>query len=354
MSPSDHHGPGKGHERPPALGHGHTHGDGHAHPGHKHEHGHDHHGHGHGHGHGHDSHQVKAGAGFALAIGLNLVFVLIEFFYGWLADSTALMADAGHNLSDVLGLGLAWGAVALARQGPSRRYTYGLRNTSIWAALVNGLLLLLACGGVAWESIQRLSAPPEVATGTVMVVAAIGIVVNGFSAWLFLKGQEQDLNRRGAYLHMLADAVVSLGVVLTGLVMRYTGWYWLDPVGSLVILVVIVTGTWGLLRDASRLALNSVPSHIDPDAVQAFLLSQSGVTALHDLHIWALSTTETALTAHLVMPEGYPGDEAMDRISHGLRERFSIQHSVLQMEQGTTQHSCCVAEAPTLTLSHHH
>ncbi|MBV8618035.1 MAG: cation transporter [Curvibacter sp.] len=323
------------------------------HADHDHDHDHDH-------GHDHSAHDhapaapAEAGAGFALAIGLNSFFVVVEFVYGLLAHSTALMADAGHNLSDVLGLALSWAAVALARRAPSQRYTYGLRNTSIWAALLNALLLLLACGGIAWEAIQRLGAPPEVASNTVMAVAGIGILVNGFSAWLFQHGHAHDLNRRGAYLHMLYDALVSLGVVLAGLVMKYTGWYWLDPVGSLVILAVIVIGTWGLLRDASRLALNSVPAHVDPGAVQDFLLGQPGVSGVHDLHIWALSTTETALTAHLVMPGGYPGDEPMDAIGAALRQQFSIQHSVLQMELGTTQHNCCLTERPGLDLSHAH
>jgi cobalt-zinc-cadmium efflux system protein len=317
-----------------------------------HDHG-DHHDHGHGHGHG--PHEVQAGAGFALAIGLNAVFVGVEFFYGWAAESTALMADAGHNLSDVLGLVLAWGAVLLARKSPNERFTYGLRNSSVLAAMLNAMLLLVACGGIAWEAAQRLLSQPEVATTTVTVVAAIGLVINGLSAWLFMKGNKEDLNRRGAYLHMLADALVSLGVVVAGLAMKFTGWYWLDPLGSLVIVTVIVMSTWGLLRESFQLALQSVPKHVNTGAVSRFLETRPGVTGIHDLHIWALSTTETALSVHLVMPEGYPGDSAMDDIAITLRQQFKIQHSTLQMEQGTTHHACALSESPSrVVIQHHH
>ncbi len=281
-----------------------------------------------------------------IAIALNAGFVVIEFFYGWMANSTALMADAGHNLSDVLGLFLAWGAVQLARQQPSARYTYGLRSSSILAALANAMLLLVACGAIALEAVQRISAPPVVASLTVTWVAAVGIVVNGLSAWLFVKGSQTDLNMRGAYLHLAADAAVSLGVVVSGLVMLQTGWYGLDPLVSLVIVGVIVWGTWTLLRESMQLALNAVPRHVDAPAVDAYLRQCAGVSDIHDLHIWGISTTESALTVHLVMPQGYPGDVFMDDIMQTLRTRFLIQHSTLQVEQGTTIHACALHSGP--------
>jgi len=250
------------------------------------------------------------------------------------------MADAGHNLSDVLGLILAWAAVVVGRRSPNERFTYGLRSTSILAALANAMLLLVACGAIGWEAVQRFSQPPVVASVTVMVVAAIGIVVNGLSAWMFMKGSAGDLNIRGAYLHMAADAAVSLGVVVAGLVMLFTGWYWLDPLVSLVIVAVILVGTWGLLRESLHLALNAVPPHIDLSAVADYLRELPGVTEIHDLHIWGMSTSESALTVHVVMPSGYPGDGVIDSITQALNERFAVHHSTLQIEQGTTQHAC--------------
>ena len=267
---------------------------------------------------------------------------MIEFAYGLIANSTALMADAGHNLSDVLGLLLAWGAAILARKAPSERYTYGLRSTSILAALANAMFLLVACGAIAWEAIQRFSQPPVVAGLTVTLVAGIGIVINGLSAWMFVKGSKGDLNIRGAYLHMAADAAVSLAVVVAGVAMLITGWYWLDPVISLMIVVVIMIGTWGLLRESEQLALNAVPAHIHVSAVETYLRQCPGVSDIHDLHIWGMSTTESALTVHLVMPEGYPGDAFMDDIMRTLKERFFVHHSTLQMEEGTTDHSCAL------------
>jgi cobalt-zinc-cadmium efflux system protein len=250
------------------------------------------------------------------------------------------MADAGHNLSDVLGLVLAWGAAILARRAPSGRFTYGLRSTSILAALANATFLLVACGAIAWESVQRFAQTPAVAGLTVSLVACVGIVINGLSAWLFVKGSKGDLNIRGAYLHMAADAAVSLGVVVGGLAMMATGWFWLDPVLSLVIVGVVVCGTWGLLRESMELALNAVPAHIDIDLIDAYLRSLPGVTEIHDLHVWGMSTTESALTVHLVVPEGYPGDDFMDDVARTLDSRFHIRHSTLQTEQGTTSHAC--------------
>ncbi len=283
---------------------------------------------------------------FVVAVSLNVVFLVIEFAYGLIADSSALIADAGHNLSDVLGLLLAWGAAVLARRAPSGRYTYGLRSTSILAALANAMFLLVACGAIAWEVGQRLLEPPPVAGLTVMVVAAVGIVVNGASAWLFMRGSQTDLNIRGAYLHLLADAVVSLGVVVAGGAIMLTRWYWLDPVVSLIIVVIIVIGTWGLLRDSVRLALDAVPASIDTREVEAFLRASPRVARVCDLHIWGMSTTENALTAHLIMPGGYPGDAFMDDLMHGLKERFSIQHSTLQVGLGTTGYACSLESSP--------
>jgi len=309
----------------------------HNHHHHSHDHEHDHESHD---GHHHHGSPDSHGRAFVIAIALNSMFVAVEFAYGVIANSTALMADAGHNLSDVLGLLLSLGASVLARKTPSGRFTYGLRSTSILAALANAMFLLVACGAIAWEAVQRFSAPPEVAGLTVTLVAAVGIAINGISAWLFVKGSKGDLNIRGAYLHMAADAVVSMGVVAAGITILFTGWYWLDPLISLVIVAVIVYGTWGLLRESAQLALSAVPPNIEASEVEAYLLQCLGVTDIHDLHIWGMSTTETALTVHLVMPDGYPGDTVMDDITHTLKERFSIHHSTLQVEQGTTDHAC--------------
>lgn len=277
---------------------------------------------------------------FALAVALNISFVAIEFIYGVIAHSTALMADAGHNLSDVLGLLLTWGAAVLGKKKPRGRYTYGLRSTSILAALANAMLLLVACGAIAWEAGRRLIEPSEVAGLTVSIVAAIGIAINGLSAWLFVAGSRHDLNIRSAFLHMVADAVVSLGVVIGGTTMLYTGFYWLDPVLSLVIVVVIVIGTWGLLRDSIRLSLNAVPAHIDLQAVQRFLAALPGVADVHDLHIWGMSTTESALTALLIMPSGYPGDDFMGKVENELTRCFAIHHSILQIRQNAVRSGC--------------
>jgi cobalt-zinc-cadmium efflux system protein len=279
---------------------------------------------------------------FILAIALNTGFVIIEFAYGFIANSTALMADAGHNLSDVLGLLLAWGASLLAKRQPAGRYTYGLRSSSILAALANAMLLMVACGAIALEAVRRFVEPSEVAGLTVTVVAAVGIAVNGFSAWLFMAGSKHDLNIRGAFLHMAADAAVSLAVVIGGLAMIYTGWYWLDPLLSLVIVAVVLVGTWQLLREAVRLSLSAVPAHIDLDAVQGFLADLPGVANVHDLHIWGMSTTESALTVQLIMPGGYPGDEFLESVSASLKGHFSIQHSTLQIKRNTAKSDCAL------------
>jgi len=301
---------------------------------------HHHHGHGHDHGHHHHHGDVGHGRAFAIAITLNAVFVAIEFFYGFLANSTALMADAGHNLSDVLGLMLAWGAAMLAKREPSGRYTFGLRSSSILAALFNGMLLMAATGAIAWGAVEQLMAPHPVQGLTVSLVAGIGIAVNGISAWLFMSGSKNDINIRGAYLHLAADAAISLGVLIAGLLVTYTGWAWIDPAVSLVIVVLIMKSTWSLLREALDMTLGAVPGNVDVAEVENFLLACPGVTDVHDLHIWSMSTTDVALTCHLVMPAGYPGDAAIDEIARGLKEHFGIQHTTLQSEQGTTQHAC--------------
>ena len=321
----------------------HQHGDACAHDREKkHDHAHDH---GHGHGHHHHIDPNGNGRAFALAIGLNTVFVAIEFIYGFIANSTALMADAGHNLSDVLGLMLAWGAATLARSAPNRRYTYGLRSSSILAALFNALILMMACGAILWEAAHRFAAPAPVAGVTVAVVAGIGVLVNGISAWLFMAGSKDDINIRGAYQHMAADAAISLGVVVSGLAIMATGWAWLDPAVSIVIVLFILVSTWSLLKESLRLVLAAVPDNVDAAKVSAFLIARPGVSAIHDLHIWAMSTTETALTAHLVMPAGYPGDAAVDAISDQLKSDYAIHHCTLQVEMGTTVHGCTLHDS---------
>jgi cobalt-zinc-cadmium efflux system protein len=272
------------------------------------------------------------GTAFAVGIALNLTFVAVEFVYGVLANSMALVADAGHNLSDVLSLAIAWIASVLARRPPSARLTYGLGGSSIVAALFNAVLLLVAVGAIAWEAILRLLHPEPVASGTVMIVAAVGIVINGATAWLFASGRKGDLNIRGAFLHMVADAAVSAGVVAAAAVILLTGWLWLDPLTSLVVVGLIVWGTWSLLRDSLAMSVSAVPAAIDPQAVRRYLESRPGVAAVHDLHIWPMSTTDTALTAHLVLPGGHPGDEFLMQATTELRHRFGIGHTTLQIE----------------------
>lgn len=288
-----------------------------------------------GHGHSHDhSHEPRDfGRAFALGIGLNVFFVAVEAGYGFAANSMALLADAGHNLSDVLGLVIAWIAYGLARLRPTARFTYGLRGSSILAALFNAIFLLLAVGAIAVSAFERLSDPQPVAGRTMIIVAAIGIAINGFTAWLFARGRG-DLNLRGAYLHMMADAGVSAGVVVAGVAIGLTGWLWIDPVVSLAIVLVIVWGTWGLLKDSLTLSLAAVPPGIDPNSVQSMLAALPGVTHVHDLHIWAMSTSETALTAHLVIPGGHPGDRFLHDAAHALDHQFHIAHATLQIETG--------------------
>jgi cobalt-zinc-cadmium efflux system protein len=312
-------------------------------PNHDHEHhdhaAHQHHDHGH---HGHAHAPKDFGRAFAIGTALNLGFVIVEATYGWLANSMALIADAGHNLSDVLGLLMAWGAATMAKRPPSARYTYGLRSTTVLAALANAILLLVAVGAIAWEAIERLQQPVPVGSMTVIVVAAIGIAVNAGTAMLFMSGGRDDINIRGAFLHMAADAGVSLGVVLAGVAILLTGRQWIDPAVSLVVAAVIVWVTWSLLRQSVNLALDGVPAGIDPAAVRDLLAGLPGVTSLHDLHIWPIGTTETALTCHLVMPAGHPGDAFLAGAAHQLAERFAIRHATLQIEIGDAN-ACALA-----------
>ena len=311
----------------------------HLHPGDDAEHDHAAHGADHaGHAHG----PAGFGRAFAIGITLNLIFVVVEFVYGVLGNSVALVADAGHNLSDVLSLAVAWIASLLAKRPPSARFTYGLGGSSILAALFNAVLLVVAVGAIAWEAAQRLFHPEPVAAVSVMIVAAIGILINAFTAWLFAAGRADDLNIRGAFLHMVGDAAVSAGVVAAGLVILLTGWLWVDPLVSLVISAVIVWGTWSLLRESLTMSVDAVPAKIDPTAVRRYLEACAGVTAVHDLHIWSMSTTETALTAHLVLPDGHPGDAFLARTATELRQRYGIGHSTLQIEL-SEEAACCLA-----------
>jgi len=297
----------------------------------------------HEHTHTHAHAPANYGRAFAIGVVLNLGFVIAEFFYGQASNSLALVADAGHNLGDVLSLLLAWGAMILSQRLPSQRRTYGFRRSSILASLVNAVVLLVTVGAVAWEAIRRLSEPAPVGEITVIWVAAVGILVNGITAFLFMAGREKDLNIKGAFLHMASDAAVSLGVVLAGVVILFTGWYWLDSVVSLVVMGVILVGTWGLLRDSLNLALDAVPEDIDVPAVQEYLRSIAGVSEIHDLHIWGMSTTEAALTVHLVMPDAACEDRLLGHICRELHDTFGIEHTTVQVEKGDPDNPCRLA-----------
>jgi len=324
---------------------------GHAHHAHDHRDDpaqHHHGGHSHSHSHSHSHGPDPAERGFAPGVALNIGFVVIEGAAGLIGGSMALLADAGHNLSDVLGLVLAWVAVRLARRRPGGRRTYGFHRGTILAALANAMLLLVAVGAIVLESAQRLLDPQPVPTGLMLWVAAAGIIVNGGTALFFARGRAEDINRRGAYLHMVADAGVSAGVVVGALIIGATGWYWLDPVLGLVIAGVILAGTWGLLRESMEMAMDVVPRRIDPVAIEAFLRGRPGVAEVHDLHIWPLSTTETALTAHLVRPGQGPDDGFLAELCRDLAGRFGIRHATFQVETGDPAHPCALASAETL------
>lgn len=322
--PHDHdHKPDHDHD-----GHGHDHDHGDAHD-HSHDHGHHHHGPG-----GHSHAPKDFGRAFAIGATLNIGFVAAETVAGLMTHSLALLADAGHNLSDVLGLFMAWGAVILAKRAPTGRHTYGLRKGTILASLTNAVVLLVAVGAIAWEAVRRFADPQPIQAGPVMIVAGIGIVINTATALMFMKGSKDDLNIRGAFLHMAADAAISAGVVVAAAAMWFTGWLWLDPVVSLGIVLVIVLGTWSLLRDSLDLALDAAPRGIDVKAVKAWLAERPGVSEVHDLHIWAMSTTETAMTAHLVRPVNPDNDQFLHDICGEMARRFKIGHVTIQVESG--------------------
>jgi cobalt-zinc-cadmium efflux system protein len=297
----------------------------------------------HGHHHSHDHHHALGGdlgLVFAISIALNLGFVVIESVFGFISHSMSLLADAGHNFSDVLGLVAAWGANVLAERRPSARYTYGLRSSSILAALLNAIILLIAVGGIVVEAVQRLVAPTPVGGATIIAVACAGVLVNSAAALLLGRRHHGDLNVQSAFAHMLGDALVSVGVALSGAVILWTGWLRVDPAVSIVVSVVIVFGTWRLLRRSLDMALQAVPAGIDPAAVRLHLLQVSGVSEVHDLHIWPMSTTTTALTAHLIMPTGHPGDACLADVAASLQKRFGIEHATIQVETGDPAHPC--------------
>jgi cobalt-zinc-cadmium efflux system protein len=301
--------------------------DGHA--GHRHD--------GHGHAHG----PPDFGKAFAIGAALNFAFVAVEAICGILGHSLALLSDAGHNFGDVLALGVAWVAGELSKRAPTQRFTYGLRGSSILAALFNAVLLLVTVGAISWEAVLRLGRPAPVAGAVVMIVAALGILVNGATAWLFASGKD-DINLRAAFAHMVSDATVAAGVVAAGLAILLTGWLWLDPLVSLAVNGIIVWGTWGLLRESLALSLAAAPSRIDPAEVRAFLEARPGVTRVHDLHIWPMSTTEVALTCHLVMPGGHPGDAFLRELAEDLARRFKIGHPTAQIETDSDS-ACAIA-----------
>ena len=297
------------------------------------------HTHSHGAGCGHGLSTGSLDRAMAAGVALNTLFVAAEAVAGVTAGSLALLADAGHNAGDVLGLLLAWGASWLARRPPSRRYTWGLRRSTIYAALANAVLLLVACGGIAWEAIHRLQSPAPVAGPIVIAVASLGVVINTLTALLFLKGQS-DANVRGAFLHMAADAAVSLGVVLAGAAIALTGASWIDPVTSLVVAAVIVAGTWGLFRESLDLALDAVPRGVEPEAIEAALAALPGVREVHDLHVWGASTSEISLTVHVVTVDGTDHDRLLADAEAVLRERFRVAHSTIQIEGPAACEQC--------------
>ena len=318
------------------MAHSHSHDD---HHDHAHDHDHDHgHGHshdkhrGHAHGHGHDHAPQDFGRAFAVGLILNIGFVVAEVAFGVIGNSMALLADAGHNLGDVLGLIVAWAGMALSKRGPSPRFTFGLGKTSVLAALLNAMFLLVAVGAITFEAVQRLLHPEPVATTMVMAVAAAGVVVNGVTAMMFASGRKGDINIRGAFLHMAADAAISAGVVVAGFVIALTGLVWIDPAMSLLLNAVIVWGTWGLLKSGTTMALSGVPHDVDIAEVRAALLRLPGVTEVCDLHVWPLSTRDTAMSCHLIMPAGHPGDAFLSEAARVMKARFAIMHPTFQID----------------------
>lgn len=301
------------------------------------------HSHGHPQDHGHEHHHAPANFGRAFVIGivLNAGFVVVEATYGFLSGSMALVADAGHNLSDVLGLLIAWTASVAAKRPPSARFTYGLKSSTILAAFANSILLLIAVGAILFETVHRVLVPVEVEGMTMIVVAGIGVVINTATALLFMRGRAHDLNIRGAFLHMAADALVSVGVVMAGALILFTGFRWIDPAVSFVIVAVIAWGTWGLLRDSVKMGLLGVPDGVDEQAVRAYLAGLPGVAAVRGLHIWPMSTTETALSAHLAMPGGHPGDAFLRELAEELAHHHQIDHVTVQVETGVAGKECC-------------
>ncbi|WP_373489770.1 cation diffusion facilitator family transporter [Parasphingorhabdus sp.] len=308
-------------------------------------------GHHHKHSHANHSHHDRPGAhghmptnfsrAFALGITLNILYIIVEVVYGLISGSMALLADAGHNLSDVMGLAVAWAGAELTKRPPSKRFTYGLGGSSILAALLNGLFLLVACGAIAWEAIERFGAPRPISSVTVIIVASLGIVINFGTAMLFVRGQKEDINIRGAFLHMMADAAVSAGVVAGGILIYFTGMNWIDPLISLLIVALIFWSTWGLLSEAVRMSLAGVPRNIDLEEVMAYLASLPGVKAVHDLHIWPMSTSETAMTAHLVVPAGHPGKGFLAAVQKEMKSRFAIHHVTIQIELEDEEADLC-------------
>jgi cobalt-zinc-cadmium efflux system protein len=315
-----------------------------------HDHDHDHPGHGGGHGHGH-SHGLSADQldrAMAAGVGLNTLFVIVEFACGAWAGSLALVADAGHNAGDVVGLLLAWAASRLARRPPSRRYTWGFRRTTIYAAVINAVLLLTACGAILWEAWHRLQSPSPVAGPVMIAVAAVGVAINTLTAILFMRGRERDANLRGAFLHMAADAAVSAGVVVAGIAIMLTGSTWIDPLVSIAITLAIVIGTWDLFQESIDLALDAVPRGVDPDAIREALAAIPGVVEVHDLHVWAASTSEVSLTAHLVVPEAVNHEPVLSAATDLLRDRFRIAHTTIQLEREDAGQACAQRPAEVL------
>lgn len=294
----------------------------------------------HDHSHHHHGAPMDPGRAFGFGIALNIAFVVAESIAGVIADSTALLADAAHNLGDVLGLAMAWGAVALSRRRRTARRTYGFRRTTILAGLANAMLILVAIGGVTWEAVQRFGRPAHVNGGIVAIVAVVGVLVNGGAALLFARGRDRDVNKRGAYLHLMADAAVSAGVVVAGLIVWRTGWSWVDPATSIVVSLVILASTVGLFREALDLLLDAVPPHIDPDAVEKYLAELPGVQQVHDLHIWPMSTTAVALTAHLVVHWDGRSPMFVRDAAHEIEHRFGIAHATIQLEPADADTVC--------------